>query len=450
MPTNSTNLIGWSDCVGTLTVDGKTADVRCTVDCDRQGQVVVQFANIPLSRETQWLLSVVHSEAYGADLNVQAPDGTHLTGEHLFFTSIGTPFNREGQFLSLVAQPSILIAQFLVQPLNEAGTDVSTISYHTVGMLGFPGVTGVCEEGEVVVGGPTKVSDFQSITGHVAFRRVQDESSLNNWLAACDNRVTSILRMVSFGLGRFVDWSVRSLYLRGVLRQIRFVGPSRHSTPAEPPFHFLNLQPALDIALRHHDLLSDQAVGIGEAIDWLTPWNTFAEVRFLSAITAFECLLSRNERPTTVLKPETFQRLVRPELASVLRSDELHQRLAELPADSEPTPTEKALEEFEAKLGNLNQRSLSTRLEAYLDHYQVPISDLPLSVRAIVSARHRVVHGARGRGVSSSITVTDHAGAIRELLRRTILALLGYSGHFNSYVGATGWIEFRNPLTPQA
>jgi hypothetical protein len=314
-------------------------------------------------------------------------------------------------------------------------------------MLGFRGISGHCGEGEVVVGGPSELTDFETIAGHIAFRRTQDEATLADWIAACDKRMTSILRMVSFGLGRFVDWSVRSVHSRGVLQQIRFVGPSRHSSPAEPPFHFLNLQPALDLALSQHELLSDQASGIGEAIDWLSPWHSFAEVRFLSAITAFECLLGRNEhQPTTLLKPDTFQTMVRPELTAVLRSDGLRRRLGALPAGSEPSPVAASLKEYEAKLGNLNQRSLSTRLAAFLAHHQVPVSDIPLSIKDIINARHRVVHGARGRGAANDITVTDHADAIRELLRRAILAMLGYRGHFHSYVGVTGWIEFRNPL----
>ncbi|MDP1859735.1 MAG: hypothetical protein Q8K82_13765 [Gemmatimonadaceae bacterium] len=422
--------------------------MSCTIECTPHGMVIVDVDGIPLTRELDWLFSAASSDSACFELNVTNQTGATITSDDLLITSISTPLVDDRHLLKLSAQPGILDVR--LTPLRPDALGMrSSVHYHTVGMQGFPGVKGTCDEGEVVVAAPTEVTDYHDVAGQIAFRREQDPTTMSDWIAACDERVITILRMMSFGLGRFVEWSVREVYRERTLLECRFVGPSRHGPPAEPPFHFLDLQPALDLALRNHRLLLDPRSGVGEAIDWLTPWHTFAEIRFLSAMTAFECLLARTgDLPSTLLTSSAFKRFVRPPLNDVLASDDLRGTLEADSAATDSVTVHDCLRELSAKLGNLNQRSLSTRLRAFLSRYDVPLDDLPIPIEVLARARHGVVHGTRlDRGETGAPDVTACAGAIREVLRRALLAMLGFEGRFTSYMREPQTVPFRGPPT---
>lgn len=444
-------MIRWPECTGTLSTAGRSVSVTCTVECTPDGVVVVDFDGIPLTRELGWLFSAAPSHSAQFELTATNQDGAAITSDDLLITSVSTPVVDGRHLLKLSAQPGILDVHLTPPEPEELGRS-SSVQYHTVGMQGFPGVRGTCDEGEVVVAAPTEVADYHHVAGQIAFRREQDPMMLADWIGACDERVVTILRMMSFGLGRFVEWSVREVFRERTLLEIRFVGPSRHGPPAEPPFHFLHLQPALDLALRNHALLSDTRSGVGEAIDWLTPWHTFAEIRFLSAMTAFECLLARDgDLPSTLLTSGAFRQFVRPRLNGVLSSGDLRDILEANLAVTDSVTVQDCLRELSAKLGNLNQRSLSTRLRAFVTRYDVPLDDLPIPIEALARARHGVVHGTRlDRGEARDPDVTACADAIREVLRRTLLAMLGFEGQFTSYMREPQTVPFRGPPTRTA
>lgn len=422
--------------------------MTCTIECTPHGTVIVDFDGIPLTRELDWLFSTAPSESACFELNVSNQAGATISSDDLLITSFSTPLVDNRHLLKLSAQPGILDVRLTPSGPDELGMR-SSVHYRTVGMQGYPGVRGTCDEGEVVVAAPNEVADYHEVAGQIAFRREQDPTTMSDWIAACDERVVTILRMMSFGLGRFVDWSVREVYREHTLLECRFVGPSRHGPPAEPPFHFLDLQPALDLALRNHQLLRDPRSGVGEAIDWLTPWHTFAEIRFLSAMTAFECLLARaGDLPSTLLTSSAFKRFVRPQLNGVLSSSGLRENLEAHSAATDSVTVHDCLGELSAKLGNLNQRSLSTRLRAFLSRYNVPLDDLPIPIEVLARARHGVVHGTRlDRGETGAPDVTACASAIREMLRRTLLAMLGFEGRFISYMREAQTVPFRGPPT---
>jgi hypothetical protein len=211
-------------------------------------------------------------------------------------------------------------------------------------------------------------------------------------------------------------------------------------------FHHLNLQPALDLALARHDLLFDPRGGIGEAIDWVTPWNELAEIRFLSAATAFECLLARQANVGNLVSAAAFDVMRQPFLV-LLGSAEVRRQLASVMGAPPDSPiVEAALSEFRAKVGNLNQRSLTTRLAELLARFNVPLDDLPVTTAELLRTRNRIVHGRAAAGPAGS--TTEHASYIREALRRTILAMLGFEGQFYSYMNGPAWRTFRE--TPAA
>lgn len=444
-------MIRWPGCTGTLSAAGRSVAVTCTIECTEYGAVGIDFDGILLTRDLGWLFSAAHSLSDRFALNVTNRDGATVISDDLIITSVSTPLLDEHHVLKLSAQPGILDARW-TSPEPAELTSRSSVHYHTVGMQGFAGVRGTCDEGEVVVAAPTEVADYHRVAGQIAFRREQGPATMSEWIEACDGRVVTILRMMSFGLGRFVDWSVREVFRDRALLECRFVGPSRHGPPAEPPFHFLHLQPALDLALKNHALLSDPKSGLGEAIDWLTPWHTFAEIRFLSAMTAFECLLARDAAlPSTLLAPRAFRQVVRPRLKNVLSSAELRETLAAASATTESITVESCLDELTAKLGNLNQRSLSTRLRAFVARYDVPLEDLSIPIEVLARARHGVVHGTRvADGDADTPDVTACADALREVLRRTILAMLDFEGQFTSYMREPETVSFRRPPTRTA
>jgi hypothetical protein len=205
----------------------------------------------------------------------------------------------------------------------------------------------------------------------------------------------------------------------------------------------------LDLALRNHAQLLDEKLRIGEAIDWIVPWHVLAEIRLLAAITAFEGLLAGHSSTNGGLVPSScFREHIRPRLEAVLLDAEVRGAVsAALDTDIASTQVDEVLHEIVTKLGGLNQRSLSRRLAEFMRHYDVPIDDLPISIVELLRTRNRVVHGGGNVGTTYEERTTGRAAMMREVLRRTLLAMLGYSGHFYSYLGETQWLTFGAPPT---
>lgn len=442
-------LAAWPSCSGRLSFGGSAVDVECAIEFTSEGEIHISPSDIPLHRRDGWLLDAAFSDNGEFlrlfDLAVRTSDGDSLGSDSVYVVSAGTPSTATGTGLRLQCRASTLDL-VAARTTPAVGDAEHQLLYHTVGMLGFGNLRRTCEEGEVIVGGPHEEPSETVLSGYIQFRRAAI-GDLAAWFAECDARTLSILRVMSFGLGRPVDWAVREHWAANERVGSRFFATGKPLPIADAAFSHLSLEPVLDLALAHHDALRHPTLGLGEAIDWLVPWHVLAEIRLLTAATAFEGLLAGHQRGAGgLVARDVFRNHIRPRIEAALTAPEVRRAIAEdLRADAQSDAVEAVLAEMGTKIAGMNQRSLATKLQDFLAYYDVPLDDLPVSVPELLKTRNRVVHGADTSSDDPQGTVTARARMMREVLRRTILAMLRYSGQFQSHLNGPRWVPFRGP-----
>src|ERR1035437_3674897 len=314
-------LASWPSCSGTLSFAGSAVDVECAIEFTNEGEIHVTPADIPLRKQDTWLLDAAVNDKGEFlrlfDLAVRTPDGDSLASDSVYVVSVGTASTATGTGLRLQCRASTLnLMAARITPV--VGDAEHQLLYHTVGMLGFGNLRRTCEEGEVIVGGPHKEPSESVLSGHILFRSAA-VGDLAAWLAKCDARTLSILQVMSLGLGRPVDWAVREHWAASERVGSQFFATGEPLPIADAAFSHLSLEPVLDLALAHHDVLRHPTLGLSEAIDWIAPWHILAEIRLLAAATAFEGLLTGHEFATGCLvSPDAFRHRIRPRIEAAL------------------------------------------------------------------------------------------------------------------------------------
>lgn len=444
-------ITAWPRCEGMLRADDRFVSVTSSVEFSLQGELSILFDDIPLEQESAWLLHATHTDdgpfARSFAVQLLATNGETLISDRVYVTSVGMRTMDGRKTLRLKAKADAL--DVVVGPVNRSFMgEVHQLQYHTVGMLGFDRVRGDCIEGDMVTEGPPQMSPETILSGQIHLRRI-DVVDPDSWISACDKRVLSTLRIVSLALGRPIDWTVREHFVDGQRARSRFLSAAHPLPAVEPVFTHLDLQPVLELALCNHDRLLDQDLRLGEAIDWVVQWHVLAEIRLLAAVTAFQGLLTGYSPAAGGLIPKAcFRDTIRPRLHAALSGPDVRDAVrAALGHEMTEPQLDDLFAELSNKLGNLNQRSLPTRLVDFLGHYNVPMADLPISIIELLRTRNRVVHGANNLAVAYEERTTDRAAMMREVLRRSILAMLGYSGSFYSYFRGQQWLTFGAPPT---
>jgi hypothetical protein len=314
--------------------------------------------------------------------------------------------------------------------------------FHTLGLRGHGRQHAETELGRVTVAGAQDISDFDEVAGFVAIEnQMIPHTNAEDWLGRVEDRIKGILLILSFAQGRFVGWSVRELFLGGVRTSSEFHGTRRSGAPFDPTFHYLNLQPALDMAATRYTPELVQQTGLDVAIEWFVMGHAYQESRFLATFAALEHLASKLPSRIGSALPAKMFGEVRRSLEEALASPGLQAFLVQS-APCEPERKAEfvaaAMREIRPKLGNLNGRSLHTKADALLTQYRVPRDDIAPTVSDLIAMRNRLVHRGVHGGDDAKPRLVFAVFALREYLRRLFLAMLDYEGGYVSYAGAPG------------
>ena len=244
-----------------------------------------------------------------------------------------------------------------------------------------------------------------------------------------------VLDMLSFAEGELIRWSVRQIETKEAIVVIDCEGPKGSGPAWDGAFHYLNLQPVLDLAVnRYTEELRDQT-GLAVALEWFVHHPRYSELQLIAAMTALEHLVSvfeqKNGSPK-ILKPELFAKLletVRPAWRKTLEEE------FKLPHD--------LTARMDAKLDPLNEGNFRDKLKAMLDAYTVPLADLEIQrINDAVAARNRVIHVGLYRNKEDEANLQQHVAVLRELLKRICLTLLQYEGQYFSLLNGPQWMHF--------
>jgi hypothetical protein len=192
-------------------------------------------------------------------------------------------------------------------------------------------------------------------------------------------------------------------------------------------FPSLNLQPIFEAAVRRHFDNAPELESIGMAIEWMAQESTYNEIRLFSAVTALEHLIDTHlDDQDKLVLPKMLYSPMRQALSAALKA---------LRNDENGT----AIDELEAKLGELNRRSLRRKLDILAKRWNVPLDGIePNRLRDAVQSRNRVVHTGDHRDASLWEPVT----IMRELMVRIILTVLKFEGQYATYLDGARFVEF--------
>jgi hypothetical protein len=238
-------------------------------------------------------------------------------------------------------------------------------------------------------------------------------------VAAADQAVDRILRVLSLAQGRSITWSVREVARGAEGMDILFRGANRTTKPDYPLIPHLHLDPILEAAVRYAER-PEGSTGLDRAIGWMLMNPQFTEGAFVAGMVSLESLLTLHlpDEEARILPSGDFRRLTK-DLRAVLRN---HSGVSADQAD-----------QLSEHLGGLNSTSLGRKLETFFRRTAVSVDDLLPDLPRLVSARNQLVHTGR---LKEEPSLDEFVTVLRELLSRVVLTLLEYKGPYVSYLPA--------------
>jgi hypothetical protein len=419
-------------CVGTLNRDDRTVSVTFSVTCSREGDVAIVFDDLPLTKETLW----VRESLDGAALRLEALDesGRRVSSHTVYLDTAGTRSNETGDWITCSGIAVwIEVADAAFDPAAPA--DGVVASYYPIGLRGF-GVQKISTRaGALALLANATVKNFDQITGRFDITAAASTASIIEWLSVADDVAYDLLDILSFAEGRFIQWSVRRLSRDGHVIVTEFHGPGRTGRPRHGFYHWLDLQPVLELSLKYTPELKART-GIDVALEWSLMNPRYLELDFVACMTALEHLTDVFEEGGGKVDPPGrafFKSTIAPALKSIL---ETTRTSAAAPEDLD------AIEKALGKINDLNRLTLQDSISLMLQAYSVPTSGLEGCVSDLIKLRNDIVHRGVARKASQP-KLQHQVNVVRELLTRTFLKLLGYKGKYHSYLsGRQEFIPF--------
>ena len=418
---------------GQLRSDKDTSDLRWTVTIGRQGGIALLFEPIDLTAETAWLLKAAFPEGRVLrrfSVTGLTQNGIRVESDYVYIVANKTESDASGTRLILTGDASRL--RIAYQALPESSENV-VVTYLTVGLRAFGEPSVETSFGKLTLVGPTEIKDPDHLNARVHIQSNQ-QIPLTEWLSGCDRLMARVLDMLSFAEGGLIRWSVRQIETKEAIVVIDCEGPKGTGPAWDGAFHYLQLQPVLDLAVNRYTEERRDQTGLGVALEWFVHHPRYSELQLIAAMTALEHLVSvfeqKNGSPK-ILKPELFAKLletVRPVWRKTLEEFELPHDLAA---------------RMDSKLDPLNEGNFRDKLKAMLDAYTVPLADLEIQrINDAVAARNRVIHVGLYRNKEDEANLQQHVAVLRELLKRICLTLLQYEGQYFSLLNGPQWTHF--------
>ena len=268
--------------------------------------------------------------------------------------------------------------------------------------------------GKVHVWGATSTLERDDVSGGIAV--VARNSVQDKWYVHADELLSFLHRGLSFASGKRLQAPVVEVFKPDRCLVTLYEGSPFE--PSLPVVHHLNLGPFLEALVRRFELQPAFPDILWVATGWLHSGAKFNEVRFLTSMIALEVVVDGvlPEKLTTNIQKATFAPL-RDAFLSELDRHEL--------ADD-------SMKIFSGKLRQLNQRTLSQKLIALRDHYDLPTEKFAYDdLTGLTKARNRIVHSGKA---SSEDNLWRMIVMIREFVSRIVLHELKFSDDFERYL----------------
>ena len=270
------------------------------------------------------------------------------------------------------------------------------------------------ELGRVNVWGATGTPKHDDVSGGIAV--IAHNSVHDKWYEDADELLSFLHRGLSFASGKRLQAPVVEVF-----KPDRCIVTLYEGSPFEsslPVVHHLNLGPFLEALVRRFELRPAFPDILWVATGWLHSGAKFNEVRFLTSMIALEVVVDGvlPEKMTTNVPKAAFAPL-RDSFLSELEKHEL---------------SDDSMKIFDGKLRQLNQRTLSQKLIALRNHYDLPTDQFAYDdLTGLTKARNKIVHSGRA---SDEDNLWRMIVMIREFISRIVLDELNYSNGFETYL----------------
>ncbi|HUP61991.1 MAG TPA: hypothetical protein VNA69_16410 [Thermoanaerobaculia bacterium] len=420
---------------GTLSWQGNDLPFRGSITIANDGTISITTARFRLGEKTWWILEKVPGKgrlATWAKLRASTPDGLQLESDQVTMTGRNNRLGRTAT-TALHGELSRLTVYHNSPPAVAANC---LLVYHTIGMQGFAVQETSTKLGAVRMAGVAEIEDYDHLAGRIQITAdAHERQSLDEWTDASDEEIANILLIISLAEGKLLEWSIReSANGDGTLFRRDFCGPKHTGTPRDGMFHWLNLQPVLNLATSKYNEALRTRTGIDLAIRLLLAQPAHVELQLIAAMTALEHLISVYAHYYRVLPP--LAKALFDDIRSALETA-YDGATKDLVKDNNLAH---AVLRVRGRIANMNDTTFNDRLFAMLREYQVPLVGIQDRITKAVKARHDIVHTGRHDAAFADFYL--HVAVLRELLKRIILTLLGYEGQYISFLNGQEFLNF--------
>ncbi len=246
----------------------------------------------------------------------------------------------------------------------------------------------------------------------------------DHWWEEAERLLIHVQRVLSLGCAVYLLPVYKQRFRAGRMT-LRLAQRARAPNPYLEPFRSLYMEQIFGCAVLSFIDHGVEVERLDPAIRWLTAPVALQEARLINAMSALECVLATSQVAQFHL-PDV-------EAFNVLRKD-VAKHLKALKAPSR----------MSGKLRELNRRSFTEKLEDLLDQQPFPTTDFPAGwLKAALEARNVIIH----TGISPDMPATDaslldHVVRVRDLVIRLILAAIGFTGQYQSWLHRCADISF--------
>jgi len=208
--------------------------------------------------------------------------------------------------------------------------------------------------------------------------------------------------------------------------EITFFAATGYSSELPVQYH-LNHGPFIRALVARYESAGPLPELLWIALGWMQNETTFDETRFLTGMTALEAIVDGQLTAGrgTVISKSDFKEL----------REQLSRSIV-----SETKLTDGQREIFLRKISQLNARTLSQRINALFDQYEISQRDFEGDViQGLINLRNSIVH----TGVSpEGLDLWPSIVLVRELITRILLKEIGFIGRYCCYVGGLNDRDF--------
>jgi hypothetical protein len=303
---------------GSLGVGDQNIAVTFQAHVGKSGELVIALEEIPLNKETSFILTEWHQEGRNITyfrLSGDADGNVSLNTEYLYFNSIGphSDSKRGSYFVFDAACESATLRYKAKKPSPTPAYVLALQAFRC-----FPQVTTACPLGELVAGGDVHENDSQNVSGFIQIRAHERQDDLAQWRADAERLLNHVRRVMSFASGANLADPTLTFFLDDDAEaSVRSRTPHRSSLI--PAFHVVGREAIFSAAVASFFSSPFEAQNLWMALEWIAMEATYNEVRLVNAMTALENLVSSNTRDARQLLDDKLFAQLKAALTATIR-----------------------------------------------------------------------------------------------------------------------------------